>query len=163
MLDVAEVAQELEEEPESAEEVLGGLFDQWLEESHDPVAEFESQDPPMESAQPTAFGPEPLDKMDFETAVCLTKLINQQDLEVFERASQEYASPDDVFANFRRLSENLGLLPEQVLVVYAQKHWDGITRYVANGIPQREQLDERLADMRVYLRILDLMNVARSS
>jgi hypothetical protein len=143
----------------TVDQALAGLF---AFDNYDPIGEFETRGGGPETAEVTAWEPEPLPVMNLEDAVVITQLINDQDMEVFTKANREYAQVNDVFANFRRQSDNLGLSPEQVLLVFAQKHWDGIVAYVRKGVPQRETLDSRLADMRVYLRILDLMNVARN-
>jgi len=68
---------------------------------------------------------------------------------------KEYAHRDEnAFANFERVGERLGLKREQVLLVYAEKHLDGIHSYVKGHKSQREDVRGRINDMVVYLCLL---------
>ena len=67
----------------------------------------------------------------------------------------EYAHRDEnAFANFERVSERLGLSRKQVLLVYMEKHFDGICSYVQGHRSQRESVTGRINDMIVYLCLL---------
>lgn len=68
---------------------------------------------------------------------------------------KEYArAEDNAFANFQRVSERLGLKQEEVLLVYLEKHLDGIHSYVQGHKSQREDVRGRINDAIVYLCIL---------
>lgn len=81
--------------------------------------------------------------------------IQSHEIEVCHQGQAEYANdPDNVFANFDRISTQLGLTREQVLLVYALKHWDGIVSYVNGHRSQREDIRGRIKDLRMYLALL---------
>lgn len=68
---------------------------------------------------------------------------------------QEYAHDDsNAFANFERVAERLGISREQVLLVYAEKHIDGVHSYVQGHKSQRESVKGRINDCIVYLCLL---------
>ncbi len=72
-----------------------------------------------------------------------------------EAGQKEYAHQEDnAFANFERVAERLGITREQVLLVYAEKHFDGIHSYVQGHKSQRENVRGRINDMIVYLCLL---------
>lgn len=81
--------------------------------------------------------------------------IQSSEIEVCHQGQAEYANdPDNIFANFDRISSQLGLTREQVLLVYALKHWDGIVSYVNGHRSQREDIRGRIKDLRMYLALL---------
>ena len=68
---------------------------------------------------------------------------------------KEYAHrKDNVFANFDRVAERLGITSEKVLMVYLLKHIDGITAYIEGHKSQREDVRGRITDAMVYLMLL---------
>ncbi|PZM88457.1 MAG: hypothetical protein DIU79_16840, partial [Actinobacteria bacterium] len=68
---------------------------------------------------------------------------------------REYAHREDnAFANFERVAERLGLTREAVLLVYLEKHLDGIHSYVQGHRSQRESVKGRINDAIVYLTLL---------
>ena len=76
-------------------------------------------------------------------------------LKLREAGQKEYAHADsNAFANFERVAERLGLTREQVLLVYAEKHFDGIHAWVKGHKSQREDVRGRINDMIVYLCLL---------
>jgi hypothetical protein len=79
-----------------------------------------------------------------------------QDLQKTREAGQkEYAHDDqNAFANFERLSKDLGISREQVLWVYVYKHIDGIKSYLKGHKSQREDVRGRIKDVIVYLILL---------
>ena len=89
--------------------------------------------------------------------------LSNGELETWGIANNEYADSDNIFANFNRISAHLGIPPEQVLMVYAHKHMDGITSWVKGNKTHREGIVGRINDLRIYLAILYLMNAARES
>lgn len=71
------------------------------------------------------------------------------------QGQMEYAHRDDnAFANFERVAERLGVSREQVLLVYLEKHLDGIHAYVKGHKSQREDVRGRIKDAIVYLCLL---------
>lgn len=67
----------------------------------------------------------------------------------------EYAHRDEnAFANFERVGERTGLDRKAVLLVYAEKHLDGIHSFVQGHKSQREDVRGRIKDMIVYLVLL---------
>jgi hypothetical protein len=71
------------------------------------------------------------------------------------KGQKEYAHrADNCFANFERVGERLGLDRKQVLMVYAEKHLDGIHSYIKGHRSQREDVRGRIADEIVYLCLL---------
>ncbi len=76
----------------------------------------------------------------------------------FRAAGQaEYARDADAFANFKRVGERLGLSPEKVLMVYLEKHLDGIHAFIGGHRSQREPIQGRINDAIVYLCLLEAM------
>lgn len=72
-----------------------------------------------------------------------------------EAGQAEYAHRDsNAFANFERVSERLGIPREQILLVYLEKHMDGIHSYVKGHKSQREDVRGRIKDALVYLMLL---------
>lgn len=57
---------------------------------------------------------------------------------------------EDVFGNFRRAGDRLHLDPKKVILVYMDKHSDGIASYVEGHRSQRENVRGRIKDMIVY-------------
>lgn len=75
---------------------------------------------------------------------------------------KEYSGGDNAFGNFERLSQRLGISSEQVLWVYATKHFDGIESYIRGHKSQRESVAGRIDDAIVYLCLLRGMVEARA-
>ena len=74
---------------------------------------------------------------------------------IHTEGQKEYAMDEDnVFANFERISNNLDISREQVLMVYLLKHIDGINAWVKGHKSQRENVRGRIKDAIVYLCLL---------
>ncbi|MEK9632039.1 MAG: hypothetical protein VW076_09230, partial [Synechococcus sp.] len=76
-------------------------------------------------------------------------------MDLTDTKGREYANSDDQLANFKRLSEQLGLSPEKVIMVYLTKHLDSISSFVRN--PEQdlsEPIDGRIDDAILYLSLL---------
>lgn len=67
---------------------------------------------------------------------------------------KEYVQGEDRLDNFKRIAQEVGMTPEQVLWVYLKKHLDSIAYYVKNGKLESETLEGRILDARVYLSLL---------
>ena len=68
---------------------------------------------------------------------------------------KEYARRDDsAFANFERIAERLGLDRKQVLMVYFEKHVDGVHSHIEGHTSQREDVRGRIKDAITYLCLL---------
>lgn len=67
----------------------------------------------------------------------------------------EYAHREEnAHANFDRVAERLGISREAVLMVYAEKHLDGIHSWIKGHRSQRESVKGRIDDVIVYLILL---------
>ena len=88
----------------------------------------------------------------------LDKIIKNQITQILQTrddGQKEYArNIDNVFANFQRVGKYVGILQEQVLMVYLLKHIDGIMAYVNGHKSQREGVEGRITDAIVYLLLL---------
>jgi hypothetical protein len=68
---------------------------------------------------------------------------------------REYANSDDQLANFKRLSEALGIAPEAVCFIYLAKHLDSIQSYLrCPEKPLSEPIEGRIDDAILYLILL---------
>jgi hypothetical protein len=61
---------------------------------------------------------------------------------------------DNAFSNFERVGERMGLDRAAVLLVYLEKHIDGIHSFVKGHRSQREDVRGRINDAIVYLCLL---------
>ena len=85
----------------------------------------------------------------------IQKEILPQIIKTRDSGQKEYAhDTENVFANFERVGESLGLTREEVLMVYLLKHIDGISAYVQGHKSQREGVKGRITDALVYLMLL---------
>ena len=88
----------------------------------------------------------------------LDKIIKNQITQILQTrddGQKEYArNIDNVFANVQRVGKYVGILQEQVLMVYLLKHIDGIMAYVNGHKSQREGVEGRITDAIVYLLLL---------
>lgn len=73
--------------------------------------------------------------------------------EVLAQAEKEYAHGGK-FGNFERIAKLSGVSRETVLMVYAQKHMDGIWAHVKGHKLQRETVRGRIVDLINYLSLL---------
>lgn len=71
-----------------------------------------------------------------------------------ETATNDYASEEDVFDNFKRIGALLEIPPRKVLMVYLLKHMDSIIRYVNGKESKRENINGRNEDAINYLKLL---------
>jgi hypothetical protein len=67
-----------------------------------------------------------------------------------DRKAADYASPEDVLSNFRRLAADLGVRPEQVWVIYFRKQVDALVSWAAKGRLESEPLRSRFQDVINY-------------
>ncbi len=78
--------------------------------------------------------------------------------ELRQAGQKEYAHREEnAFANFERVAERLGLDRKQVLMVYFEKHVDGIHSFIQGHKSQREDVRGRINDGIVYLCLLRAM------
>lgn len=84
----------------------------------------------------------------------ITQKFNQDIKATSKDGQKEYALSVDAFDNFNRLSVELGISREQVLLVYFSKHRDGVISYIKGHKSQREPVQGRIKDMIVYLFLL---------
>lgn len=74
----------------------------------------------------------------------------------FREAGQaEYAHRDsEAFSNFMRVAERSNIDRKQVLMIYAEKHIDGIHSFIQGHKSQREDVRGRINDVIVYMCLL---------
>lgn len=83
------------------------------------------------------------------------KVFNEEIMALREAGQKEYAhAEDNAFANFERVSADLGIDRKLVLWTYLRKHIDGITSYLRGHKSQREDVRGRINDALVYLLLL---------
>lgn len=76
-------------------------------------------------------------------------------LQLTRTKGAEYAHDADQLANFKRLSDRLGMPAEAILMVYLTKHLDSIESFIRE--PQKglsEPIDARIDDAILYLCLL---------
>lgn len=78
----------------------------------------------------------------------------------------EYASESDKLANFKEAGKRLSTLPEQVLLVYLDKHYASICNFVRDlaahkNRPRSEPIEGRVDDMIVYLLLFKALLAER--
>jgi hypothetical protein len=72
-----------------------------------------------------------------------------------DSGQKEYAHEEkNVFANFERVANLLGVNKEKVLMTYLLKHIDGIAAFTKGHESQREDVRGRITDAIVYLCLL---------
>lgn len=71
-----------------------------------------------------------------------------------EIKGNDYAGNEDVFANFKRNAQRLGLKPHEVWAVYFFKHIDAIETYLRDGEIKSEPIEGRIDDAILYLLLL---------
>ena len=96
-------------------------------------------------------------EMDNGEALFLLGGLAEQEVDIWDKAQEEYSEASNIFANFNRVAERLEITPEQVLLVYALKHMDGIISWAKGNKMQRESVQGRIQDLRIYMAILYLM------
>lgn len=74
--------------------------------------------------------------------------------EINRTKGHDYAGDDDALANFKQAGEKLGLTPEQVWGVYADKHWSAVMTFVKEGDVKSEPIEGRLHDVILYSFLL---------
>lgn len=82
--------------------------------------------------------------------------------------SGEYAQDSDKLANFKEAANRLGGLPEQILLVYLDKHYAAICNFVkdlaAHTVrPRSEPIDGRVDDAILYLLLFKALLHERRS
>lgn len=68
---------------------------------------------------------------------------------------EEYARDDDQLKNFKRSADEAGILPEQVWLIFYNKHIDSIKHYLKTGQKPSEPLESRIDDAILYLLLLE--------
>lgn len=90
-----------------------------------------------------------------EMAFFLTNHIFPQLNEVREDGQKEYAHDDsNAFANFEREAEKHQVTREKVLLIFLDKHLDGIVAWSNGHTSQREPIEGRIKDAIMYLCLL---------
>lgn len=93
-----------------------------------------------------------------DVAELFKKVFNEELMSLREAGQAEYAQVGtNAFANFERVSNDLGIDRKLVLWTYLRKHIDGITSYLRGHVSQREDVRGRINDALVYLLLLRAM------
>jgi hypothetical protein len=83
---------------------------------------------------------------------------HRRNLDLMSSKGAAYSGSDDVFANFKRNADRLGLTQYQVWLVYFLKHIDAITNAVKTNpdhpVDKSEGLEGRVDDAENYLKLL---------
>lgn len=76
---------------------------------------------------------------------------------ILEKKGRDY-NPDDVaFSEVREIAADVGIKPEQVLMVFANKHWQAVKAHAKSGQLASEPIRERLKDMANYMALYAVM------
>lgn len=90
-----------------------------------------------------------------EQVAVLMQQMSQEESETREAGQKEYAhANNNAFGNFERLANQLHIDRKLILWVYLQKHLDGILSHINGHVSQREPVQGRIKDVRVYLVLL---------
>ena len=75
--------------------------------------------------------------------------------ETRDQAQEEYAEPDNVFANFENVARFVGDTRDKAIMTYMIKHIQGLGSYTCKGVvAQREGVEGRIVDAIIYLMLL---------
>ena len=79
----------------------------------------------------------------------------------------EYAPGADTLANFKEAGNRLGILPEQVLLVYLDKHYAAVQNYIRDLATHTtrnrpEPIEGRVDDLLVYLLLFRALLAERT-
>ena len=89
-----------------------------------------------------------------EMAIIMEKIFAEC-MSLRNAGQKEYAHAEkSAFANFERVAERLGIDRKSVLMVYAEKHIDGIHSFIKGHKSQREDVRGRINDVIVYMCLL---------
>jgi hypothetical protein len=69
----------------------------------------------------------------------------------------DYSEPDDAFMTVRRVAQDSGMKPEQVLHIFMTKHYDAVRKHLVDPGPTTEPIDSRINDLIVYLILIKAM------
>lgn len=94
-----------------------------------------------------------------EVYVNLVEHHTSQRREMSQVKGDEYANDNDRLMNFKRNAKALGVTPEMILMVYAEKHFSAIQNYVKRGCPYNdpktsEPILGRIYDLQNYMDLL---------
>jgi len=78
----------------------------------------------------------------------------QKMTELNEQKGHDYAGDEDALSNLKEAAERLGITPEQVWAVYADKHWSAVMTFCREGQVASEPIEGRIRDIMVYGMLL---------
>lgn len=104
--------------------------------------------------------------MDTPTFIRLLKDTHRKLLALSESKGKEYAGSDDRLGNFKRLAQELEMIPEKALWVYFKKHLDSLTTWIKDqekGFKREysEPITGRVDDAILYLHLLKALVIER--
>lgn len=94
--------------------------------------------------------------MKWEQQTKIVKQTMKELLDLLDRKGKEYTVGDaDCLANFKRQAEDVGVRPDQIALVFMNKHWSSIKSYVKVGKEiSDEPIEGRIHDLINYLLLL---------
>lgn len=92
--------------------------------------------------------------MTFEQFDSLQAALHVNIVSMTSTKGHEYANSDDRLANFKEVAAEIGITPEQVLLVYLKKHMRSVDAYCKNGKVFSEPIKGRIIDAILYLELL---------
>ncbi len=84
----------------------------------------------------------------------LVKALHREEINLNQTKGKEYATDQDVLADFRAVAEDMDLPLRVVLYIFMQKHWRAIASYCRTGTCKSESLRSRILDLNLYSKLL---------
>ncbi len=76
---------------------------------------------------------------------------------ILEKKGKDY-NPDDVaFSEVRNVAKQVGVTPEQALMVFVNKHFSAVMSHAHRGQVESEPIRERLKDVANYMALYAVM------
>jgi hypothetical protein len=84
-------------------------------------------------------------------------------IELRKAKAIDYSETDDAFLTVRRVAQDSGMKPEQVLHVFMTKHYDAVRKYLIHPGKTTEPIEGRINDLIVYLILIKAILSERRS
>lgn len=86
----------------------------------------------------------------------MAKLFGEE-VDLYEQKAKDYSAEGNVFSHFESEAAKLNMTPQQILMVYLEKHLKAISRFCLTGEQDSQGIRERIKDARIYLALLEAM------
>ena len=81
----------------------------------------------------------------------------QECTDILKKKGRDY-NPDDVaFSEVRNVAKQVGVTPEQALMVFVNKHFSAVMSHAHRGQVESEPIRERLKDVANYMALYAVM------